>query len=188
MPAWPGRAPISPSWTGPRRSIRRMPTSKAAFKAAELDPLLPEAHAAIGAVHSRNREWALAHESFRRAITLNPSLSWSRVGYAYWTLMQVGQLNDALAQLDLALRSDPLSLDVRRVRATVRVLAGQYAEAIEDCRYVLERDPRFPFVNNSLSTALWFSGKTDEALALGKATWVQPFRLGIQDPFAARKS
>ena len=63
----------------------------------------------------------------QRAITLNPSLSWTRVGYAYWTLMQIGQLKEALGQLDLALRSDPLSLDVRRAfRALVNLLAGQY--------------------------------------------------------------
>jgi len=39
---------------------------KAAFKAADLDPMLPEAHAAIGVVRSRNRDWQSAHESFQR--------------------------------------------------------------------------------------------------------------------------
>jgi serine/threonine protein kinase len=163
---------------------------KAAFKAADLDPMLPEAHAAIGVVRSRNRDWQSAHDSFQRAITLNPSLSWTRVGYAYWTLMQVGRLNEALNQLDLALRSDPLSLDVRRVRATVRVLAGEYAHAIEDCQYVLHRDPNFPFVSGLLGEALWFSGQRDEATKLIKDQTrgpLRPFASVKQDQSAATK-
>jgi serine/threonine protein kinase len=162
--------------------------AKAAFKAAELDPMLPEAHAAIAVVHSRNREWPLARQSFERAITLNPSLSWTRVGYAYWTLMQIGQLKEALGQLDLALRSDPLSLDVRRVRALVNLLAGQYTQTIEDCQHVMDRDPKFPFVSVTSAAALWFSGQTDKAdtlLTEQPRSAIRAFVLGKQNPAAA---
>ena len=47
----------------------------AAVKALELDPLLAEAHAAMGLLYSRERDWENAQESFQRAIELNPSLT-----------------------------------------------------------------------------------------------------------------
>ncbi len=49
----------------------------AAVKALELDPLLADAHAAMGWVHSRERDWADAEHAFQRAIELNPSLTQS---------------------------------------------------------------------------------------------------------------
>ena len=48
---------------------------EAASKALELDPLLPEAHAAMGLVHARDREWARAETAFRRSIDINTNLS-----------------------------------------------------------------------------------------------------------------
>ena len=49
----------------------------AAVKALQLDPLLAEAHAAMGYVYSREFDWQKADQSFRRAIDLNPSLTQS---------------------------------------------------------------------------------------------------------------
>ena len=43
----------------------------AAVKALEIDPLLAEAHAAMGLLHSRERDWENAQRSFQRAIQLN---------------------------------------------------------------------------------------------------------------------
>jgi len=71
------------------------------------------------------------------------------------------------------LRNDPLSLDVRRVRAMVEVMAGQHDDAIQDCRYVMAKDPAFPFVKAYLIRALWFSGKRTESMELAKDTPTQ---------------
>jgi len=143
---------------------------EAALRARELDPQLPDAHAAMGIVQARDRQWSDAVASFERAISLNPNLSWIRLWYANWVLMQMGELDQALEQLNLALRNDPLSLDVRRVRAMVEVMAGRYDDAIQDCRYVMAKDPAFPFVKAYLIRALWFSGQPMEAMELAKGT------------------
>ena len=45
----------------------------AALKAIELDSLLADAHAAMGHVHSLDRDWAKAETSFRHALELNRS-------------------------------------------------------------------------------------------------------------------
>ena len=46
-----------------------------AEQALAIDPLLAEAHAAIGGIHARAGRWAQAEESFRHAISLQPELT-----------------------------------------------------------------------------------------------------------------
>jgi serine/threonine protein kinase/Flp pilus assembly protein TadD len=45
---------------------------EAAFKAVELDPMLADAHSAVGAVSADDWEWERAEEAYRKAIELNP--------------------------------------------------------------------------------------------------------------------
>ena len=139
---------------------------EAASKALELDPLLPEAHAAMGLVHARDREWAKAETAFRRSIEINTNLSRTHAAYAFWTLYQQGKLTQALDELQLSLKLDPLSLDLRRMIAYVQLSAGQYAAAIENCRYVLKADPTFPLVRLVLARALLFTGNSAEAIRI----------------------
>ena len=75
----------------------------AAEKALQLDPLLADAHAAMGKVYARGREWQNADESFRRAIELNPSLSGIYTAYASSTLLPLGKFDEADAVLQTAL-------------------------------------------------------------------------------------
>ena len=98
----------------------------AAVKAIELDPLLAEAHAAMGLLHSRERNWENAQRSFQRAIELNPSLTRTYTNYVTSTLIPLGRLDEAARLLEEALRADPLSLDVRRELAMVQIMAGRY--------------------------------------------------------------
>ena len=47
----------------------------AALKALELDPLLAEAHVAMGITYTYERDWENATKSFERALELNPNLT-----------------------------------------------------------------------------------------------------------------
>ena len=116
----------------------------AAEKALRLDPLLAEAHAAMGLLDSRKLDWQNAEESFRRAIELNPSLTRTYTTYTLSTLAPLGKLDEAARLLDEALRADPLSLDVGRVLANVQIMAGRYEEAIANLQRVRTVDPDFP--------------------------------------------
>ena len=98
----------------------------AAANALELDPLLAEAHAAMGLLHSRERDWESAQTSFQRAIELNPTLTRTYTNYVTSTLIPLGRVDDAARLLEEALRADPLSLDVRRELAMVQIIAGRY--------------------------------------------------------------
>ncbi|HEY6615379.1 MAG TPA: tetratricopeptide repeat protein, partial [Vicinamibacterales bacterium] len=138
----------------------------AAVKALEIDPLLAEAHAAMGLLHSRERDWKSAQTSFQRAIELNPTLTRTYTNYVTSTLIPLGRVDDAARLLEEALRADPLSLDVRRELAMVQIIAGRYEEAIANVERVRAVDPDFPFAELFLARALTFAGRLPEALRL----------------------
>ncbi len=90
----------------------------AAERALELDPLLAEAHAAMGIVWSRERDWARSEASFERAIALAPALTHIAMNYAFSTLEPTGQLEKAEAVVRTAMAADPLSPLLRRELGT----------------------------------------------------------------------
>ena len=82
-------------------------------------------------------------------------------------LLPLGQTDEALRVLDDAMRADPLSLDVRRVTALIQVEAGLlHDQAIANARWVLQRDPEFPYAELWLARALLLSGRAKEAAPL----------------------
>ena len=135
-----------------------------AVKARELDPLLAEAHAGMGWVFSHEHDWANAEKSFQQAIQLNPSLTQTYTNYSISTLQPQGKFDQALAILRVALRNDPLSLEVLREIGTVQLYAGRYWEAIDTLQRVVTVDREFPFAELYLGRALTFAGRPTEAL------------------------
>jgi len=137
----------------------------AALRALEIGPLLADAHAAMGHVHAFDRQWTKAETSFRRALSLNPSLTTTHTDFVISTLLPEGKLDQAMQLLETALRADPLSLDVRRVLAHVQINAGLYDRAIENCDRVLAVDPEFPFAKAWRVRALLHKGHVRESIA-----------------------
>jgi serine/threonine-protein kinase len=136
---------------------------EAALEALRLDPFLAEAQAAVGSLHARDREWESAEVAFREALRLNASLTWIHTDFVLSTLLPLGRLDEGVALLEEARAIDPLSLDVRRVLALLQVDAGRYEAAIGNARWVLDRDPAFPYADLWLARALMLSGRADEA-------------------------
>ncbi len=137
-----------------------------ADKAIQLDPLLAEAHDAMGWVHSLDLEWAKAEESFRHALELNPSLTTTSTDFVLSTLLPEGKLDEALRQLDAALAADPLSADVRRTMSLVQISAGLYDSALDNCRRALAIDPKVFGATGHCEQALLHKGEVAEAIAL----------------------
>ena len=155
------------SWRIPdlsaQEGLRRM--RPAAMKAIELDPLLAEAHAAMGTTQARELDWASARTSFERAIELNPSLTQIQTDYTTSTLLPMGATDRALQLLEAALVTDPMSVDVRRELAFALIVAGRYDEAIVMLREARALDPELGS-SLQLARALAFSGRPQEAVAL----------------------
>ena len=86
----------------------------AAEKAIQLDPLLAEAHDALGMVYARDGQWAQSEKSFRRAIELDPSDSQSYDDFSTWLLLPLGRIDEAVHQMRLAEKADPLSPSIQQ--------------------------------------------------------------------------
>jgi TolB-like protein/tetratricopeptide (TPR) repeat protein/tRNA A-37 threonylcarbamoyl transferase component Bud32 len=138
----------------------------AALKALQLDPLLAEAHAAMGWVYSYEHDWVNAERAFQRSIALNPSLTQAYTSYSVSTLQPLEKYEEALRLLQVASQHDPLSLDVQREIGEVQLFSGRYAEAVETFARVTDLDPDFPFARSYLARALILSGRVNEALPL----------------------
>src|SRR5262245_62147206 len=104
-----------------------------AEKAIQLDPLLAEAHEALGMVYAREGQWEQSERSFRRAIELDPGGSMSHGNFAMHFLLPLGRIDEALQQLRLAEKSDPFSPEVHYWQADVLISAGRYDEAVSHC-------------------------------------------------------
>ena len=178
-PAWAGLAStlsaVSRAVPGDVQPPRDPRLEAAAMEALRLDPLLADAHAALGILYAGDRQWARAEDSFRHALALNPSQATIHTDFVLTVLLPSGRLAEALELLAVASTVEPLSLDVRRVRALIEVDAGRYEEAMASARWVLERDPAFPFADVWLGRALVLAGRPDEALPIFERT---PDRFG----------
>ena len=137
-----------------------------ALKAIEIDPMLAEAHDAMGWVHSLDLEWAKAEASFRHALELNPSLTTTSTDFVLSTLLPEGKVDEAMQQLDVALRADPLSSDVRRTLSMVQINAGLYDSALDNCRRALALDSEVFAANTRCEQALLHKGEAAEAIAM----------------------
>ena len=137
-----------------------------AARAIELDPRLAEAHAAMGWVYSRERDWGAAEVSFEHAITLDPSLMSTYTGYSFSTLKPQERYADAERVLQTALNRDPLSLEVAREMAQLYYVTGRFDEAIAVLERVAAQDGQLPLVRRELGRALTFAGRPAEAIPL----------------------
>jgi TolB-like protein len=106
----------------------------AAERAIQLDPLLAEAHDALGVVYARDGQWSQSEASFRRAIQLNPNSDLTRINYVMFLLAPLGRINEAVQQLQTAQRADPLSPALHFVYGELLISAGRYAEAAGHCQ------------------------------------------------------
>ena len=80
----------------------------AAEKAIQLDPLLAEAHDALGIAFARDGEWLRSEKSFRRAIELDVDRPMTHTDFAIYLLWPLGRIKEALRQLSLAENADAL--------------------------------------------------------------------------------
>jgi len=151
-----------------------IPLAKAAAaKALELDPLLAEAHSAMGdSLAIGDWNWAESEREFKRAIELDPNISYIHVAYSGSYLTAVARTDDAVAETQRALDLEPLALITNSVHVTSYINARQYDKALVQARRAYELDPDFPLARHWLGLALAANGKYEEAIALGKE--VQP--------------
>ena len=170
-PAYAGLAAAHAARSGQFRynfgdEITRMRT--AAEKAIELDPLLPEAHAALGMAFARDGQWEMSEKSFRHAIALDPNRSESHRDFASFFFAPLGRGAEAIVQLRLAEKADPLAPDVHNLLSARLISAGRYDEAAQHC----DKLPvNYWGKNECLGNVRLQQGRTDDALRILEAAF-----------------
>jgi TolB-like protein/Flp pilus assembly protein TadD len=134
-----------------------------ADKAIELDPLLAEAHAALGMTYARLGQWKQAEQRFRRAIELDANSSTTRSDFAMSLLLPLGRVDEAVREMRVAVRGDPLSSSVHFYFGYLLLAAGRYEEAVQVCQQVPSDDPQ---KNECLGRARAQQGKFSDAIPL----------------------
>src|SRR5271154_4057859 len=155
----------------------------AAEKAIELDPLLAEAHNAVALAYARDGQWALSEASFRRAIELDRNRSATFGDFAVYVLMQQGRIREALHEMRIAQRSDPLSAEVRSELAYVLLSSHLYDEAASQCEKLPEDcrcwpAPSEPGRDECLRRARLGQGRLHEAIEILSAGVAKGVPLG----------
>ncbi|MGH7573217.1 MAG: hypothetical protein ACREMK_15445, partial [Gemmatimonadota bacterium] len=156
---------------------------KAVLRALEIDDSLAGAHASLGAIHFLF-DWDAegADGSFGRALQLTP-------GYAtahHWFALHLAacrRFDEALSEIRLAQRGDPLSPILYAAAGWIAYGAGRSEMAITEAQRSFELDPDFAQGHLILGLARLRMGQTDPALgALERAVAMsgqQPRVLGL---------
>jgi DNA-binding winged helix-turn-helix (wHTH) protein/tetratricopeptide (TPR) repeat protein len=137
----------------------------AAFSAIHLDPSLAEPHASLGMIYFFT-DWNLsaAETEFERAIRLNPNYAMAHHWYAL-DLAAMGRFPEALYEIHLAQKLDPLSLIIGTNVGWIEYLARDYPAALRDLRRVLELDPDFVRARTRLGMVEMALGNDAAAIA-----------------------
>jgi TolB-like protein len=146
---------------------------RAAQRALELDSTLAEPHAALANGYYRKARWQEADAAFRRAIAMKPSYATAHQWYA-WLLAYTGRPEVALAEIDLALSVDPLSLIINENKGEHLMLMGRYEEAIAQFKRTLELDSTFTVTYPYLALTYSLVGDHTTALRWAERTLARP--------------
>lgn len=139
----------------------------AAEKSIQLDPLLAEAHSALGVAYARNGQWDQAELSLRRAIQIDPNLSTAHDNLTWFFLFPLGRIDEAIREARAEVRLDPLSPMAHFLLATTLISAGRYDEAASQCEKLPED---FGPAGECLGRARLGQGRTADAIrVLAKA-------------------
>jgi TolB-like protein/Tfp pilus assembly protein PilF len=128
-------APLAESWAK---------SKAAAARALALDSTLAEAHTAraYGAM-IYDWDWPASEASFRRAIAADSTYPTAHQWYGNF-LWSRGRLDEALQQMEVAHRLDPLSRIIGTEMGQTLYLMHRYDEAEKRLKETLDLDPNYP--------------------------------------------
>jgi len=137
-----------------------------AWKALELLPSDPVAHAVLGAIAAvHDYDWKEAAKQFqlaRASESVSPSV---HNMYAGFYLSPLGRFEEALQQSEKVIAQDPLNMLCRGRRLSMLLLSEMYGRAIVEAQKVLEFDERSIAAHSLIALAHFFQGNLAEARA-----------------------
>ncbi|KPL10831.1 MAG: hypothetical protein AMS26_21095, partial [Bacteroides sp. SM23_62] len=150
-------------------------------RAMELDPELAEIQAAKNLSEFWKSGWNLGkyYQIITRAMAANPGSAELRMFYAMYHLIS-GRTDEALMEIQLAYRLDPLSMPIRLRLVRTLYCRGEFEKALEYCNAILEDNPGFIPARGSKAWILALSGDYRQALdefqGLPERTMVEDYK------------
>jgi tetratricopeptide (TPR) repeat protein len=145
----------------PAEALRK--AKAAAMKALEIDDSLPEAQAILAVVRKDEWDWSGAEQACQRAMELNPNYALAHAFWSDWLLI-MGHHKEAMAEAQLALELDPLSVVVNFKLGYKFYFRRDYDRAIELLQKALELDPNFVSTHMLLAHVYAGKGMYEESL------------------------
>lgn len=137
-----------------------------ALRAVEIDNSRAETHALLGEFHKTlDYNWPEVHREMTLALKLDPASPTVRLRYAVSGLMPHGRLEEAIAELEAALDSDPLSMLAQAWLGIMLVLAHEWDRAIEQGLLLLKIFPAHFWGHFVLGVAYREKGQLEKAIA-----------------------
>lgn len=148
------------------RSEECFPKANAAVaRALELDPTLAEAHTSRGTIRFWfDWDWAGAEEAYKKALELNGNYAVARL-YRAHCFSNTGKHDAALAEIQRALRLDPLSPIMNTLYAEFLYHARRYEDALAQFHSALELNPDLWITRVNLAKVYEQTGRYDQAIA-----------------------
>ena len=151
---------------GDHNREEKLPKMQTAAEAAiRLDPLLAEAHSALGTAFAGRGQWKQAEQSFRRAIEIDPNSSTTHVSFSRFYYWPLGRITEAVREAGAAVRNDPLSPLAHSELCDVLVTAGMYDEAASQYLH-MPADDEWEWGRVCLGRARFGQGRTAEAIQI----------------------
>jgi DNA-binding winged helix-turn-helix (wHTH) protein/tetratricopeptide (TPR) repeat protein len=136
----------------------------AAEQALRIDDRLAEAHASLAYASLHFYwDWDAAGREFQLAIDLNPNYATAHQWHASFLAAQ-GRFEASLAEIEHALKLDPLSVMINTDLGWMLFFARQYDRAIEQLRKTIEMDPNFALAHWLLGLSYRQSELIDDAI------------------------
>jgi serine/threonine protein kinase/Tfp pilus assembly protein PilF len=152
-----------------QRKLAYAESRKAALKASDINPMLPENHAMIGALQAIDYNWKEAEKEFRLGLKLDPESVEILVNYSWFYLTPMRRLNDAIAAMKKVLEFDPLSEISHLFLGWFYSFIGQWDQSIGHFQNVLELDPNHYQAHRYLGLAFIENGMVDEGIRTYKS-------------------
>ncbi len=113
-----------------------------ARRAVEIDDALAESHATLAEYHKQlDFDWWSAEREFGKALDVDPASPIVRHRHAVAVLMPHGRVDEAVAELRVALETNPLDRATHTWLACMFLLARDYESAVDESRRLLEIQP-----------------------------------------------
>ena len=137
----------------------------AAERALQLDDSLADAHVSRGLIQQFSWNFGDAEREYKRAVELNPNCATAYFYHGFFLNVIKGDFDEAMAQIRMAQRLDPLSARISIEISHIQTSKGELDAAQEAAKNVIELDPNFPLAHRVLGAVYLRRRQYNDAIA-----------------------